>query len=142
MASSSSKTSNPITIIIAVVAVGVMALAAYNLPSRMPPDPFEDDELREVIVEVEWEGVKRNQLIAWDVGDDDGELHTEGIANVNAPGWHWNHITTAQQGTVARISAIQDGPGPVLCAIYVFNRQVAADDTTDPHGCFAEVTIP
>lgn len=140
---SSTKTSSPVTIIIGIIAVGVIVLAAFNLPSRMPPDPFEQDELREVIMEVEWDEDPRGQLVAWDIGDDEGELHTEGIANANPPGgWRWNHITTARQGTTARVSSIQDSPGPVLCAIYVDNRQIAADGTTDPHGCFAEATIP
>lgn len=139
---SKTNTVNPLAIIGAIVATGVLVMLASTLPSRMPPDPFEEDELREVILEVEWDGDQRGQLIAWDVGDDEDEIHTDGMTNEGPSGWYWKHITTAREGTMARLSAIQDGPGPILCAIYVDERQIAVDQTASPYGCFTEAAIP
>lgn len=144
MVSSGSKTSSPIGIVVGtVVVITLIALAAkYPIDKRMPPDPFQEDELKEVTLEVEWEGNFRTQLIAWDVGDDDGEFETMGQENVTSPGYLWRHITTARSGVTARVSSIQSDIGPILCAIYVDERQIAADNSSSKHGCFAEATIP
>lgn len=139
---SSTRTVNPFVVVLAAVGVGVVIMALANLPSRMPPDPFEEDEPREVVLEVLWDGDPRSQLIAYDVGDDEDEFETVGETVEGFGGWGWSHVTTALPDTIARLSSIQrGGRGPLSCTIYVDENQVGTDDTEHP-GCFVEVTIP
>lgn len=128
----------------AVVAVAVLAVAAVasDLPSRMPPDPFKNDEPRVVVLEVYWEGKPRSQHISYEVGDDTGDLVSEGVPFPGLPGKFWEHVTTAAPGTSVYLSSIQpERKGTISCTIYVNDGLLDLNRSESP-GCLASGVIP
>lgn len=126
------KTSSGLGVLAGVLVVGGVIFAA----SQLPPDPFENEEPREVRLKVTWDtqGGQFTRGIAWDIGEQQDEL-----VATESP---WSHVTTAQEGTVARVSAIPSGTLDVRCQIYVNEELMGTDETEDPTGCFVEVVVP
>lgn len=121
--------------------VGIaIAVAVAGLPSRQPPDPFEDDHVREIRLHIEWElnseldpPRERTMRVLYAVGDDVADLR---LFQSESP---WEHVTTAQRDTFIELAASSSDPGGVECIVYIDGEEAGRDETDDIEGCLVEV---
>lgn len=142
--SNDTSSSNRIGIIL--IASGIVALVivalANALPDRMPPDPFENNEPREVTLEVDWHGqVAREQHILGQIGEEVVEVQTEGTVD-GGTAWFWNHHTVGFEGDVFSLRSSQSFFGPVHCAVYVDEILIDENSSQQLEGCHVEGVIP
>lgn len=135
----STGTVNPVKVIAAFIVLGVVVILGSRMVSRMPPDPFKDNEPREVVLEVEWEGPPRTQHIEWDVAGEHG-THTAHSTPLRTDSW--TYITTAFEGDEAILSSVQTANGILHCAIYVDEVLMASDPTENQLGCHVQAVVP
>lgn len=140
MAGSGTRTSTFLIVFAAIVSIAVVLALASGLPSRMPPDPFEGNEPREIFLEVDWQGRERIVNIEWFVGDDFDQVNTFGTYNGDR--WYWNHVTTAEQGTLIHLRGTQAVSGPIRCTVYINDQEFVPDTSDKVPGCFLEILVP
>lgn len=133
-----------------VIGTALFLVAAFALANfvgddveDMPPDPFEGQEPREVVVEVTWDGDPgREQFIFWRIGEENDELRTFGETADGFGGWVFSHTGIGFKGEPVLIRSAQSAPGPVDCDIYVDEELVYDHQGSGPMGCEAQGLIP
>jgi hypothetical protein len=122
--------------VIAVVATVVIGLLT-QLPSRMPPDPFEDDPIRIITFEVMWEGPDelRGVHVTWRTPHDSGDAFGLTISP---------YVTrsTARPGDQVSLSVVQNRAGPLECYVWSDGDLIDDQHTDKAEGCELVGEVP